>query len=585
MTRPTTKTSVSDPLFVNWLDTSNPAGLGVTIAPGKHAVSQGGFRWERDLDTDLETLRRTERVDVLVNMLPDEEMVRLRIPDLVSRANSRGMAVYRLPVHDGGVLPRVEPMHALCTLVALETRHRRVVVHCQGGLGRAGTMAACWLVHQGRTAEEALQAIKRARGPKAPETPAQHDFVRRYASWLHDQPGNPLPAHTAAGPYVATGDEDEGGEVTLRHAPSGWTLARVPGEEATRLLAQANQALGVLEHSGGSFHAASAPAVSPSHHVSTEDAVAGAVLGAAVGDAMGHPTEFMSMAQIRERFGPRGVQGYEKLWDVGGRPVAPYTDDTQMAEAVALALLDAREAGADLDACMEGMARRFVAWADHPQGGHRAPGNACLAGCRALKAGTPWRLAGGEKAGGCGSVMRAYPFGLLFHQDVARAEAWAVDHSRLTHRDPIALAACAAMAVGTARVVQGQSPPEVTAAMVEAARRHDGKTADMVQQAADEARAGVGPEVTLDRLRGWAAHEAIAAAVYVVERHPADARAAILEGANTPGDSDSIATLAGALVGARVGLERIPAAWVRDVERSADLLALARRIGTAGMGW
>jgi len=97
-------------------------------------------------------------------------------------------------------------------------------------------------------------------------------------------------------------------------------------------------------------------------------------------------------------------------------------------------------------------------------------------------------------------------------------------------------------------------------------------------QSIEEALDGVGPEVTLDRNRGWAAHEAIAAAVYVLARHPTDAHAAILEGANTPGDSDSIATLAGSLVGARVGLQGLPAAWVRDVERADALTALARAI-------
>ena len=79
----------------------------------------------------------------------------------------------------------------------------------------------------------------------------------------------------------------------------------------------------------------------------------------------------------------------------------------------------------------------------------------------------------------------------------------------------------------------------------------------------------------LGRLEGWAAHEAIAAAAYVLARHSEDPRAAILEGANTPGDSDSIATLAGALIGGRVGLARLPTEWVSRVERSNELLALA----------
>lgn len=315
------------------------------------------------------------------------------------------------------------------------------------------------------------------------------------------------------------------------------------------------------------------PAPAPQNE--RERALVGAVLGAAIGDAMGHPTEFLSLDAIRAKYGPSGVQGFELFWTGEGGRFAPYTDDTQMAEAVLRSLVSAGAAGDDLDGTMRRMARAFVEWHHHPQGGHRAPGNACLAGCQALDRGEPWSTAGGARAGGCGSVMRAFPFGLVFVDDLPHAESWSVDHSRLTHRDPIALAACAAMAVGTALAVRGDTPDEVAAAMIAAAAPHDATTSEMIARAADEARGGVLPTVALDRLRGWAAHEAIAAGLYVFLRHPDDARAAILEGANTPGDSDSIATIAGALVGARVGVQGLPADWVRDVERSRELTGLA----------
>jgi ADP-ribosylglycohydrolase len=175
--------------------------------------------------------------------------------------------------------------------------------------------------------------------------------------------------------------------------------------------------------------------------------------------------------------------------------------------------------------------------------------------------------------------MRAYPFGLIFADDLEKAENWAVEHSKLTHRDPIALAASAAMAVGMARVRQRQPLDLVTSEMVAAACRYSARTAAMMATAIEEARAGVGPKETLERLEGWAAHEAIAAAVYIFTRHPDDPAAAILEGANTPGDSDSLATLAGALVGARCGIDALPTDWVREVERSAELHELASRIG------
>ena len=174
--------------------------------------------------------------------------------------------------------------------------------------------------------------------------------------------------------------------------------------------------------------------------------------------------------------------------------------------------------------------------------------------------------------------MRAWPFGLLFAHDPDLAIEWAVEQSRLTHRAPIAFAACAAFAHGIALAASGTAPTTVAEVITHTAARWSTETAEMMHRAADDAARSVPPAITLGRLRGWAAHEAIAAALYVFLRHPDDPRSAILEGANTPGDSDSIASMAGALVGARCGLSALPQDWVRDVERSDELIALSNVI-------
>lgn len=303
--------------------------------------------------------------------------------------------------------------------------------------------------------------------------------------------------------------------------------------------------------------------------------VLGAVLAAAVGDALGHATEFLSHKAILNQYGPSGVLGFERWWERDGRRFAPYTDDTQMAEIVLRALVGHGGSAAAMDPLMEEIAAGFAHWSVEPQGGHRAPGNSCMSGALRLRSGTHWREGGGLDAGGCGSVMRTYPFGLLFHADIERAEHWAVEHSRMTHRAPIAFAACAAMAVGVAHEVRGSSPATVLSAMVEAAGRHDAGTASMAEAALTEAYRNADPDDVLERLQGWSAHEAIAAAMFVVARHEGDLVGALLEGANASGDSDSIATLAGALLGARLGLEALPAVWIRDVERTDELRTLA----------
>lgn len=294
------------------------------------------------------------------------------------------------------------------------------------------------------------------------------------------------------------------------------------------------------------------------------------VLGAAIGDAMGCPVEFLSLEQIHKQYGPAGVTDYVLLKNKSGTICAPYTDDTQMSEAVIKGLLDD---SSSLDAAMQSIALHFIEWERNPQGGHRAPGNACIQGSKQLAQGIHWSKAGGETAGGCGSVMRAYPFGLFFHDDINAAEEWSVEHSKLTHRDPIALAACASMSVGIALCLHKKSVDDILLAMIEAASRYSSETSFMLEKASSTT---ANKESTMKNwYEGWAAHEAITLSAYLFKLYSDDPKTAILTAANTPGDSDSIASLVGSLCGAYNGVESLPAHWIEKLERNRQLNALS----------
>ncbi|WP_313642674.1 protein-tyrosine phosphatase family protein [Stenotrophomonas sp.] len=58
---------------------------------------------------------------------------------------------------------------------------RKIVVHCKGGLGRAGTVATMLLLDTGAAldGDEAIQMARQVR-PGAIETSAQEDFIRRW---------------------------------------------------------------------------------------------------------------------------------------------------------------------------------------------------------------------------------------------------------------------------------------------------------------------------------------------------------------------------------------------------------------------
>lgn len=60
---------------------------------------------------------------------------------------------------------------------------KKVVVHCGAGIGRTGTMLACYLVHKGYSAREAINEVRKKR-PGSIETAEQEEIVIRYAEKL-----------------------------------------------------------------------------------------------------------------------------------------------------------------------------------------------------------------------------------------------------------------------------------------------------------------------------------------------------------------------------------------------------------------
>jgi hypothetical protein len=184
----TTRTSVTHPIRVNPLvfKKEKAGKVSLTFAPGKHGSSKGsGGRWERDLQLDLDRLVADWDIKTLVCLLGDPELDRLKIPTLIRDAQARGMVVHQLPISDGCVPPQdLESVRELVKVIlASAAGGDNVVIHCRGGLGRAGTIGACVLVGDGMSAHEALVEVGRAR-PGAPENDQQKAFVARFADFM-----------------------------------------------------------------------------------------------------------------------------------------------------------------------------------------------------------------------------------------------------------------------------------------------------------------------------------------------------------------------------------------------------------------
>lgn len=321
----------------------------------------------------------------------------------------------------------------------------------------------------------------------------------------------------------------------------------------------------------------------------------GCIVGLAVGDALGYPHEFRRVAQVRQELGPDGITDFVALQDsrftrpfIIGKlhPPGTFTDDTQMSLALAEALLE--EPTNDVERLMPVVARHFVKWY-FSDDNNRSPGEATGIGCQALRSGTPWRQAGAADSKGCGANMRVAPIG-LFYEDLDDVCSIARAQAVLTHRHDAAIEGAAAAALLVALALRDTSPAEMHA---EVMRRCGGRSSDFdavfsrVPAVVDADPAHVlvkrgRTEVALGE--GWVAEEAVAAALYCVWRFPDDYRAAVLLAANTDGDSDSLACIAGGISGARLGVAAIPAGWVAGVEDSQHLHQVAARLWAARIG-
>jgi len=163
-------------LRVDWIepDLIGAGRLGITLCPGRR--DRG-----RDLGTDLAQLR-ADGATRLLCLLTDSELNWAGIPDLGPRAQAAGLTYRRLPIPDQGTPDIADAIDLVHWCREGTERDEAVVMTCMGGLGRSGTIAACFLAAAGMSPGAAIAAVRAARGPRALETKAQEDFVVTFAS-------------------------------------------------------------------------------------------------------------------------------------------------------------------------------------------------------------------------------------------------------------------------------------------------------------------------------------------------------------------------------------------------------------------
>lgn len=315
--------------------------------------------------------------------------------------------------------------------------------------------------------------------------------------------------------------------------------------------------------------------------------ILGGLLAAAVGDAMGAATEIRSTEMIKERFGGYVkdiVQAPEDTW-------AHWSTAGMVTDDFSVSYFSAEEFLANGGVISEeAAAKAVIRWSEHPLYGQCA-GPTTRAAIAKLK-GLPVppskhdRLLCVNSRASNGAPMKVGCVGLFNAGDVDKAIDDAIVMCKVTHDNTIALSSAAAIAAATARAMDARvSYFEVIQAgiygAVEGFKRAE-KVARPVAGASVEKRIyhavdlGLRYQGDFDKAMtiisreiggGLPANEAVPATFGYIAATAGNVMDTIHMAVNAGDDTDTVACMAGYIVGALQSVEKIPARYLELIER------------------
>lgn len=514
------KTSISHPLRIDEVKILDGSGIiGMTLCPGKKINSAISGVWERDLDVDLQAIRDWG-AQAIVNLMEEHEYDLLRIPDYVERVSSYPMTYFHLPIVD--VHPPDKRFLRLWKSFGPKLRQilrdgGKILIHCRGGLGRTGTVAAQLLVELGMPHKDAVRLVRKARNG-AIETSDQEKYV------LQCRPvNNRMNAASFAGCLLggAVGD-------ALGAAIEFDSIGSIRSKYGEKGLVDYVPCYGKK--------------------------------GAITDDTQMTLFTAEGLLRARCREVHKGIS-------------AVYEDMIHRAYLRWLITQSTKSVHDNFHVVQNGWLLTVKELHNR-----RAPGNTCLSALQCGMMGTIEKPINDSK--GCGGVMRAAPVGLFGSMDNGSVKEKAkllyvfklgCKSAAITHGHPSGYLPAGCLALIIANIISGQSIENAIKQTLPILKTHMGheETLAAIKLALDfwkKKKLTPCPETIEKMGGGWVGEEALAISLYCALASENDFEKGICLAVNHSGDSDSTGSITGNILGAALGRNSIPPRWLDELE-------------------
>lgn len=288
-----------------------------------------------------------------------------------------------------------------------------------------------------------------------------------------------------------------------------------------------------------------------------EDRAKGALVGAAAGDALGAGYEFGCARLVGA---PEMIGG-----GLGNFEPGEWTDDT--AQTVAVARIAATRSDLRTSEALDEIAAGFLEWFDDGPPDVGIQTRRVLSAVRSNRTGAAMTAAAAAhfaetgKAAGNGSLMRTAPVALAYLDDAQALVEASMSVSALTHGDPIAGEACAVWCLAIRHAILTGEFGDLRDGLELLPDRHD-FWRDVIDQAEYEDPTMFTPNgyVVTALQAAWSSITHTPVPPDAPSRHFVDSLTTAI---SIGDDTDTVATIAGALLGARWGASAVPEEWQR----------------------